>query len=414
MKKNLDLNDPITSTSDIKVGDIVEAVARHLGCPRGKAAIESAVRAMMDRGRCDGLKLDGGTVNPSVASVLVTREGDGLGVKLGVTGSSTCDGAVLGSDPLDCIKDGEKGCSPRYAVNSRWFQKVLQNGEVWTPYTNRRFLPAQYLHLMSWHDGNVSAAVARRYSMKEFFRLMDTEVEKLIWIAKHWKTAFAERSQFLTVDDCKEIFREYLTALRKNVNDRGLCTFSKKDENGEYWRRIQGEGRTVLWTYEKKTEEGANGAVTVTESTEPTEWLIKVNAQIEISLKKLAKCDSYEKALSLLRNDMPHVSMGTFKDQQRNVRHWLPKRWKECFLKAGAYYTLKSLVVNKHVAFTTEEGDWHHRKLNRAKTAREGLNRIQELLKKDVPSFVVHAILKKSMEASGLDLSKFLRTIAKR
>lgn len=405
-KKNLGLNDPITSTSDLVLGDIVDAVAKHLGCPHARGAIEQAVQAAIAKGAA---VQSGCTVTPGVPSVLVTREGDGLGVLL----SGTCGARIVGDgDPLDSITEGKPGCSPKFAVRSQWFQKVLQNGEVWTPYTNRRFLPAQYLHLMHDFQGNVSGAVARRYSLRDCWKLLDTEIEKLIWISKHWKTAFEERAQFLTVDDCVKIFREYLQALRKNVNNRGMCEFSKS--KGEYWRRIQGEGRVVLWTYEKTEESGNNGSLTVTESIEPTEWLIKLNAAIEVSLKKLAKCDSYEKALAILRYDMPKTSMGTFKDQDGNVRHWLPKRWKECFLKAGAFYTLKSLIVNKHVMYTEEAGSWRSKKTFACQTAREGLTKLQALLKEDTPAFVIHAILKKSMEASGLDLGKFLRKIAKR
>ena len=407
MKKKMNLNDPITSSSDIVLGDIVDAVAEHLGCPRAREAIGEAVKAALKNGR----KVSGATVTPGIHTVTVTQGDDGLGVTLN-GGAGVC-GAVFGSSEDDLIKKGSSGCSPYYATKSKWFQKVLQDGEVWTPYTNRRFLPAQYLHLMHEFNGNMSKAVAVRYTMSDVFKLMDTEIEKLIWLANHWKTAFAERSQFLTVADCVKIFKEYLVSLRDNVNNRGLCTFSKR--SGEFCRRIQGYGKVALWTYEKQTEEGNNGAVTVTEDTQPTAWLIKVNAQIEISLKKLAKCESYEKALSILRDDMPHVSMGTYKDQQGGVRNWIPKHWKECFLRAGAFYTLKSLVVNCHVRFTTEEGGMlRHRRTIVAESARAGRDGLHKLLRDNSPSYVIHAILKKSMSESGLDLGKFLRKISKR
>ena len=83
-------------------------------------------------------------------------------------------------------------------------------------------------------------------------------------------------------------------------------------------------------------------------------------------------------------------------------------------MKAGAFYTLKSLIVNKHVMYTEEVGSWRSKKTFACQTAREGLTKLQALLKEDTPAFVIHAILKKSMEASGLDLGKFLRKIAKR
>ena len=72
-KKNLGLNDPITSTSDLVLGDIVDAVAKHLGCPHARGAIEQAVQATIARGTA---VQSGCTVTPGVPSVIVTREGD--------------------------------------------------------------------------------------------------------------------------------------------------------------------------------------------------------------------------------------------------------------------------------------------------------------------------------------------------
>ena len=97
------------------------------------------------------------------------------------------------------------------------------------------------------------------------------------------------------------------------------------------------------------------------------------------------------------------------------MRNWIPKHWKECFLRAGAFYTLKSLVVNCHVRFTTEEGGMlHHRRTIVAESARAGLDGLHKLLRDNSPSYVIHAILKKSMSESCLDLGKFLRRISKR
>lgn len=426
--KKIGLNDRITSTSEFTVGDIVNAVAKHLGTGTSREHIEEIVKDVVRPCAIDNGT--GGTVTPLTARVCVggvssgicarvsTGNGPCAGIPAGIGG---CPGAGtprpcevgVGVDMSDVItRNPDAKGSPRFAVNSRYYNTVLQNGEVWSPYTNRRFLPAQYLSLMEFYHGNVDAGIARRYNLRECFRLLDTEIEKLIFMAKHWKTAYCERSQFLTVSDCCTIFNEYLRGLRDNINDRGKCTFN--DKKGEYRRRIQGEGSVILWTEHKTHSDGANGQSTDVKTIEPTPWLISLNAKIEFALKRVAKCHTYEVALDILRNDMPHVSMGTFRDSENCIRYWLPKRWKECFKKQGAYYTLKSLIVNKHVMFTTETGNWRNKTTHSCRTAREGLDKLATLLPGTVPAYVVHAILKKSIENSGLNISKFLRSITRR
>ena len=91
------------------------------------------------------------------------------------------------------------------------------------------------------------------------------------------------------------------------------------------------------------------------------------------------------------------------------LRNWLPKAWKEAFKRQGAYYTLKSLIVNRHVRYTTESGSWNRKVTETADTPREGLVKLRGLLSSDAPAYVIHAILKKSIEASKLNVAKFLR-----
>ena len=69
MKKKMNLNDPITSSSDIVLGDIVDAVAEHLGCPRAREAIGEAVKAALKNGRT----VSGATVTPGIHTVTVTQ-----------------------------------------------------------------------------------------------------------------------------------------------------------------------------------------------------------------------------------------------------------------------------------------------------------------------------------------------------
>lgn len=426
MGKKLDANTKITSTSDISVGDLVEAVAERLKEGTSRKAIEKVVKETVRpcalgkvptvvAGRCDSgndavgdgntKRFFNGQLRPGVAGRQVDHDADGVPQP---TGRMTI------GDEGDRITAAEPAVAkslPRLATSSKWYNMVLQNGEVWTPYTSRRFLPAQYLGLMLQGKGNIDAAIARRYSLRDCWRLLDTELEKLVFMDKHWHTAYVERCRFLPVKTVQEIFREYLDALEKNINDRNKCTFSKK--SGEYSRRIQGEGRVVLWTKAETKKTGSNGAVTETTAIEPTRWLKDLNDKILDARAKLPRCMSYAKLLDLLRDYMPQVSMGTFKDSEGCTRYWLPKAWKAAFKKQGAYYTLKSLVVNCHVRFTTEDGDWRRKVVKACENAREGLDKLVALSAEDVPAYVVHAILKKSIEVSRFDIAKFLRSVSR-
>lgn len=437
MGKRLDANTKITSTSDISVGDLVEAVAERLKEGSSRKAIEKVVKETVRpcalgrvptvvAGRCadgDGAggvggiggdcnegdgntkRFANGQLRPGVAGRQVDHDADGVPQP---TGRMATDEDRISRRKCAGVRDGG---DPKIAITSKWYNAVLQNGEVWTPYTSRRFLPAQYLGLILQGKGNVDAAIARRYSLRDCWRLLDTELEKLIFMDTHWHTAYVERCRFLPVKTVQEIFREYLDALEENINDRSKCTYSK--QSGEYRRRIQGEGRVVLWTKAETSKTGDNGAVTETTSIEPTRWLEDLNDKIVEARAKLPRCASYAKLLDLLRNCMPQVSMGTFKDSEGCTRYWLPKAWKAAFKKQGAYYTLKSLIVNCHVRYATEDGDWSNRTVKACESARDGLDRLAELSAEDVPAYVVHAILKKSIEVSKFNIAKFLRSVGR-
>lgn len=435
MKKDIKRTDRITSTSEFTVGDIVDYVAKTIKDGSSRKAIEDIVKGVVrpcavDDGTVkDGpgqLASGGGEIDGVVLGIHADGRGVTVAVPAGCGGScpkcpaelkGTCRGKTTkgkigsGIEAYE-LEEADKGASPNLAMTSRYYNRVLQNGEVWSPYTNRRFLPAQYLGMMAWYKGNIDKAIACRYGFNQFLKLMEAEVENLVFMSKHWRTAFAERSQFLTVEDCKTIFDQYLTALGENLNDRGLCTFAKNKKS--YHRTIQGHGDVTLWTVKDETKEDRDGSVTDTHTVAPSDWLVEANASIEVAKRRASACRDYTDVLKVLQTYLPRISMGTFKDTDGDTRTWLPKRWKECFKKAGAYYTLKSLVFNCHVPYTTEDGTWRHMQVNAAKNASEGLNRLKALINPKVPAFVVHAILKKSIDQAGLDLEAFLAKIRRR
>lgn len=418
----------ITSTSDFTIGDIIDAVAANLDTGEAEKSIAKVVKSvvrpcaiggvptvMAGHAANDGSVAGDGNTKRFRNGRRVNGGCDGLSpdydadAGIEITGRMATDEDRISRRTCAGVRDGG---DPKIAVTSKWYNAVLQNGEVWTPYTSRRFLPAQYLGLMLAHDGNVDAAIARRYSLRDCFRLLDTEIEKLEFMRTHWHTAFLERSKFLTVPKICEIFTQYLEGLKDNANDRAKCTFNSR--TGVYWRKIQGEGRVELWKRVHTSGSGDDGAEFERTDISPTSWLVSLNRTIAEAEKRVRRCKTYVDALDILRNSMPSVSMGTFRDQDGCTRFWLPKAWKEAFKRQGAYYTLKSLVVNCHVRYTTEGGSWRNRTQEMAGSAREGLNKLRALLDTDTPAYVIHAILKKSIEASRFDIAKFLRSLRRR
>lgn len=423
MAKEIKKGDRLTSTSDFTVDDVVDYVAKNLGCGDCRGEIErivkDVVRPCAIDGGLQGSDAPGLKVSTNVATGAVTIQ---VGGKGGCGGSSydkfcgTCKDRLAGkcegpsaAGECDQLKRAEKGASPNLAMTSKWYNTVLQNGEVWTPYTNRRFLPAQYLRLMEQFDGNIDKAIAVRYSLKEMWKLLEYELNNLVFMQKHWRTAYVERSRFLTIEGVRTIFEQYLNGLSTEINDRGQCTFSPR--KGIFWRKISGTGRVELWKEINKHQEGADGFVSNETIIEPTKWLVKLNVQIAIARNRTAGIRTYADALDVLVRHMPRISMGTFKDGDGCIRNWLPKAWKEQFKKQGAYYTLKSLIVNGHVRLATEDGDWRSKTTTVSPSARDSLVRLQGLI--DSPAYVIHAILKKSIVEAHLSVAKFLRRICR-
>lgn len=408
MAENIKRGDRIMSTSNVTIDDIVKFVVQEIKKGTDENGLAAAWSAMAGTG---------GRV-PVVTAPMADERGGAVGQCGGSRGdghatcAAACNAAAAQVADGDNVTRGSDADGlPKLAVRSKWYNTVLQNGEVWTPYTSRRFLPAQYLGLMHRFNGNIDAAIARTYTLRSCFRILEDEIGNLIFMRDNWRTAFAERSMFLTVGDVTKICTEYLDALHDNVNDRDKCTYNKRKD--VFWRYIKGEGAVELWTKRETDVHGDNGESTHVTAITPTKWLTALNEQIRVCRHRASLVSGYEDALDLVRR-MPHVCMGTFLDGERKVRYWLPKRWKTCFKKEGAYYTLKSLVVNRHVRFTEESGDWRCRTTVSSATAREGLDKLATLRGPGVPAYVVHAILKKSIEASRLDIGKFLRDIRAR
>lgn len=339
-------------------------------------------------------------------------------VKSQLTGSKTPDpnensgcekrcGDFVGSSLPEGVTPGDMASPydvdhvPQLGANSKWYKAVLQNGEVWSPYTNRRFLPRQFLELMSDYGENISKAVDSRYNVRSFLRILQNDVENLAFMEKNWYTAFCERGQFLTIDGIRRIVRAYLQSMRDDLTDRSKCTEGKK---GKLWRKFKGYGRVPM--YNKVETNGYDNFGGNSETTEyrPSDWLRKTVVDIDRLHGEVH--GALHAQLADIIKRIPKLGIGL-----------VPKFWKECFIKQGAFYTLKSLVVNGHVkvaCLADQVGQAADDGMRcRASNPAEGLEMLYKLDMSEMKAYQVYAVLKESIRLSCFDYNAFLSRICK-
>lgn len=282
-------------------------------------------------------------------------------------------------------------------VASRYYLKVLANGEVFCPYTDRRFLPAQYLRLMALYDNNVDAAIAERYDLKRVWKTLRYELIGLDWMRTHWRAAYDERSVFFPLEDVRGMVRDYLEKLREDLLDMSKCRYVK--HGGRYTRRLPGLGHMTLWTRETTKESvSANDSHTTTtvDTVTMTPFLANTVKGIDKCLRRLEFSASYSSVAEVI-DEMPKISLWKY-GHGHATRNWQPMAWRLAFKKAGAYYTLKSLIRDGIVKFSSDDGT--------VDTVAGGLAALRAAIREE--AYVIHAILKRSMAKAGTSAARIV------
>ena len=134
-----------------------------------------------------------------------------------------------------------------WAHNSRFYQAVMCDGNIFNPYIHRRWLPAQFKRLVDdirhspvLNDPNCVITKEKAldffsYSSEAISKLLETtlkEIELLSFLQKRDQLAFAERSLIYSFDRCQKIVLAYI-----KVNTELI---SKYDHGSYFWYYVSG------------------------------------------------------------------------------------------------------------------------------------------------------------------------------
>lgn len=104
-------------------------------------------------------------------------------------------GKYFSIDNCKTLDEGESDGKMLYAKNSKFYGKIMDDGEVYNPYIHRRWLPFQYLHILNRDLDVVFVNMPANYIIKYSIK----EINTLIWLSKHDRATFEERSMFFSV-----------------------------------------------------------------------------------------------------------------------------------------------------------------------------------------------------------------------
>ena len=242
-----------------------------------------------------------------------------------------------------------------WAPNSQFYNKVMEDGYIFNPYLHRRFLPAQFLSLMKNYNMNAHKAIAESYGFMYSIKWTVDEVGKLAYLQKVDKVAFAERQQFLTLEDIKAIMAHYVESMMQHL-----------DECVRYGRWICYNGRHIAtrdWRTQQETQEVSN-----------------IRNDLLAFGNNVYAATSYEKMNHVLR---------AFNLLKLKYEAEKSKAFMEVFEKSGAYYTLKHLILFEGLSLKGKTG------ADAAKELTEYVNQ---------PAYVVYAVLKEVLEENKYEI----------
>lgn len=202
-----------------------------------------------------------------------------------------------------------------WAINSKFYNQVMEDGHIFNPYLHRRFVPSQFLRMMKYYNADVNMAINNWYGYMYSIEWVKEEVRKLAFLQKADPIAFEERKWFLTIDKVKDIISNYIDAAKTFMTGRIESYYSVKV--GKH-RRIR--TRTELEAFK---------------------------AELDLFNSSVQTTITYETMDEILRGHyVVHMPYS----------HAKSKTFVESFAKAGAYYTLKHLVMFEHLSLNGKTG----------------------------------------------------------
>lgn len=242
---------------------------------------------------------------------------------------------------LDCVKNTDRN---HWAENSKFYGKEIC-GYSYNPYMIRRFLPAQFEQLMKKYDYNVHKGITVEYPYMYSIKYTLEEVRKLAILEKRDKIAFDERRLIFTINKCSNIFVQYIEAVINHLWEDAQKFVDTHNVGKEYRTGIKGYG----WV-------GCGKVV---------ETIVKHRV-----VKTLEASDKFKEILKYLK-DLKEKIENRYHLSYADLYKWMSERplinvpaetkkskdFMDCFIKAGAYYTLKQkLMFDGKVIFKGKKG----------------------------------------------------------
>lgn len=230
-----------------------------------------------------------------------------------------------------------------WAENSQFYGKEIC-GYAYNPYMIRRFLPAQFNQLIGKYGSNVHRAITKEYSYMYSITYTLEEVRKLAMLEKRDKIAFDERKLIFTLPKCKKIFTEYINNVITHIKQE-CDTFVRCNKVGKkFYYSVKGFGWFEAGVIAERIENHK-----VVKYLEMTDSLKRVFDHLNDMKTRLNRgCYTYKDLHKVMSaKDLIKVPAETTKS----------KDFMDCFIKAGAYYTLKQqLMFDNSVCFKGYNG----------------------------------------------------------
>lgn len=218
-----------------------------------------------------------------------------------------------------------------FGKNSQFFNKVMEDGEVFNPYIHRRWLPSQYALLTDGYStkNGIMNQYKKYYNYSYCITFAKSEVHKLYTLSVYARSAYEERVQFFTPEILGSILLDWYAAIR----DELVC--------------IENHGCRITTSYltKKKYYMGydfvkENKIVNGVYKTEHRRTFRKHIKMVEECVDACAKADLFEMHRTVQRLEQcfvwtPREGIGE-----------VPAIFFDCFWKAGAYYSLKSMCMD--------------------------------------------------------------------
>lgn len=259
-----------------------------------------------------------------------------------------------------------------WAKTSKYYGKTIA-GQAFNPYMIRFWIVRQFNELMRVYNYNVHKGIADCYDyMWSIDYVLNKEVSKLAMLEKRDKIAFEERSKVFDLGSCKQIFIEYI--------DNVIATLDKEIEQFNYSSNV---GKTlesgikgygwIKWGYVKEEIYKSRFRSHIVTVFEKSDELKLVYANLNNMKFRIQRCWSYKELYETMKGmKLIKVSKKTKKS----------KSFMDCFIKAGAYYTLKyMLLFDETVCFKGHYGE-------------KGVDLLRHYLNIGEPGYVIYAMLK--------------------